>query len=97
MPYVIIWSPRAVQTYIDTLEYLKKNWTAREVNNFIARTDIALSYICKNPLLYPNSKKGDTRKCVLTKQVSLFYQLQGEDIELLYFWDTRQNPGKLNL
>lgn len=56
MSYQIIWSPQANQTYLLILEYLQKNWTEREINNFIERTEEVLSFISQNPLLYRYSK-----------------------------------------
>jgi hypothetical protein len=48
-------------------------------------------------LLFPYSKEGGIHKCVLVKQVSLFYRIKANNVELLVFWDTRQDPAKLVL
>jgi|GEM_PF-2342542 len=37
-----------------------------------------------------------TRK-EFVKQVSLYYRLKGQTIELLTFWDNRQDPSSLKL
>ena len=95
--YPIIWSPTAKISYYGILEYLDEKWTFREIEAFVNRTEEAIGHICKNPLLYPYSKESDTHKCVLVKQVSLFYRIKEDNIELLVFWDTRQNPAKIPL
>jgi len=41
--------------------------------------------------------ESDTYKCVVLKQVSLFYRVKTNSIELLVFWDNRQEPSKLRL
>ena len=97
MSYQIIWSPQANQTYLLILEYLQKNWTEREINNFIERTEEVLFFISQNPLLYRYSKQNDSYKCVVTEQTSLIYQIKQDKVELLSFWDNRQDPKKLNL
>jgi plasmid stabilization system protein ParE len=97
MPYSIIWSPVARITYYQILDYLDEEWTLREIENFIDRTEQALTHISQNPLLYNYSKTSDTYKCVLVKQVSLFYRLKAERVELLIFWDNRQDSSKLLL
>lgn len=97
MTVSVTWSPTAKRTYYQILEYLDKNWTQKELTAFITRTEEAIGSICTNPLLYPYSKESDTHKCVLVKQVSLFYRKQKSDIELLVFWDNRQDPSKLVL
>jgi plasmid stabilization system protein ParE len=95
--YSVIWSPTARLTYYQTLEYLDENWTEKELAAFINRTEEVISHICENPLLYPYSKESDTHKCVVVKQVSLFYRIKTTDIELLVFWDNRQDPARLLL
>jgi plasmid stabilization system protein ParE len=97
MSYTIIWSPTARLTYYQILDYLNEEWTLREIENFIDRTEQALTHISQNPLLYPYSTDSDCFKCVLVKQVSLFYRLKSERIELLIFWGNKQNPAKLIL
>jgi len=95
--YQVIWSPKSRITYYGILEYLTENWTLNELEAFIDRTEEVISHICDNPLLYPYSGNSDIHKCVVVKQISLFYRVKTDDIELLVFWDNRQDPAKLKL
>jgi plasmid stabilization system protein ParE len=95
--YTVTWSPAARLTYYQILEYLLEKWTYKELEAFIDRTEEVINHICLNPLLYPYSRESDTHKCVLVKQVSLFYRVRTNAIELLVFWDNRQDPAKLHL
>jgi len=88
--YSVTWSPTARITYYQILEYLLENWTFKELETFIDRTEEVITHICNNPLLYPYSDESNTHKCVVVKQVSLFYRVKLNDIELLVFWDNRQ-------
>ncbi|RXF72589.1 type II toxin-antitoxin system RelE/ParE family toxin [Arcticibacter tournemirensis] len=97
MSYSITWSPTARITYYQVLEYLDERWTIKEIEAFISRTEEVINYICDNPLLYPYSKESDIHKCVVVKQVRLFYRVRTDNIELLVFWDNRQDPVKLLL
>ena len=97
MPYSIVWSPRAFNTFVQVTEYLGKKWTGREVEKVIERTEEVLAHIKNNPLQYIYSKDLKAYRSVITKQVSLLYQVEEESIELLVFWDTRQDPGKLKM
>lgn len=94
MVYSIIWSPTARLSYYSILEYLGENWSFREIEAFIDRTEAVINHICDNPLLYPYSKEGDIHRCVVVKQISLFYRIKEKNIELLVFWDNRQDPKK---
>ncbi|WP_428329901.1 type II toxin-antitoxin system RelE/ParE family toxin [Mucilaginibacter sp.] len=91
----VIWSPKARLTYYEILEYLAEKWSIKEIETFIDRTEEVINHICTNPLLYPYSEKSDIHKCVLVKQISLFYRVRASNVELLVFWDNRQNPIKL--
>jgi len=95
--YSVTWSPTARLTYYQILEYLLENWTLNELEAFIDRTEEVLNHICINPTLYPYSRDGDAHKCVVVKQISLFYRVKINTIELLVFWDNRQDPAKLRL
>ncbi len=95
--YSIIWSPKARITYTHTLEYLYEEWTEKELKAFMHRTEEVIKYISNNPQLYSYSKEADAYRCVVVKQVSLFYRIKSNHIELLVFWDNRQNPEKLAL
>lgn len=90
----VTWSPTARITYYQILEYLDEKWTIKELKAFINRTEEVINHICNNPLLYPYSKESNIHKCVIVKQVILFYKIKDKDIGLLMFWDTRQDPAK---
>jgi len=47
--------------------------------------------------MYPYSPESDIHKCVIVRQVSLFYRVKFDVIELVLFWDNRQDPAKLKL
>ena len=93
--YTVIWSPTARLSYYKVIEYLIEKWTFNELEAFIDRTEEVITHICNNPLLYPYSVKGNAHKCVVVKQISLFYIVRDDIIELLVFWDNRQDPDKL--
>jgi len=95
--YTIKWLPEAEITYALVLEYLEKNWTSREVIKFIDRTDEVINYLVENLKQYFYSKKKDAYRAVVTRQVSMYYRIKSTEIELLIFWDTRQDPNKLKL
>ena len=94
MNYTIKWLPEAEVTYALVLEYLEENWTSNEITKFIDRTGEVISYLTGNPRQYLYSKKKDAYRAVVTNQVSLYYRIKRTEIELLIFWDTRQDPSQ---
>lgn len=47
--YSIIWSPTAKISYYKILEYLNDNWTIKELEAFVKRTEEVIDHIYKNP------------------------------------------------
>jgi hypothetical protein len=95
--YTIKWLPEAEVTYSLVLEYLDQNWTSKEITKFIDRTYEVISYLTTNPKQFIYSKNKDAYRVDVTRQVSLYYLIKSTEVELLIFWDTRQDPNKLNL
>jgi len=70
--YSVTWSPTARLTYYRILEYLAENWTIKEIESFIDRTEEVINHICNNHLLYPYSIESDTYKmcsCETSKSI----------------------------
>lgn len=92
----IVWSPLAVSDVEKTLDYLQKEWNEQVTLAFLDEIDKLLKQISFNPKQFPQvNRKLKVRKCVLTKQNTLFYRENKGFVELLRFFDTRQNPKKL--
>lgn len=97
MSHRIKWTFRAKNDYLLILDYLEENWTKKELLKFTAKTSKTIVQISKTPKAFPASKKRNIRKCVLIKQVSIYYRIKKSEIELLTFWDNRRKPKKLKL
>ena len=96
MPKRIIWAPSAEKDFAGILEYLSTNWNDKVANHFINRLDAFLHLIENNPGLFPVIHKDlKIRKCVITRQNTLFYRKLAGVIEIIRIFDTRQDPDKL--
>jgi plasmid stabilization system protein ParE len=94
----ISWTPTAKKTYFKVLEYLAENWTKREVKKFINEVDSLLTQITENPEVFQASgKKKNIRKALINKNNTLYYRIKPKEkeLELITFWDNRQDPQKL--
>lgn len=94
----IIWTPTARRTYFKVLDYLVENWTKKEVANFVREVESLLNQITNNPEMFQASrKKKNVRKGLITKHNTLYYRIKprNKELELITFWDNRQNSGKL--
>lgn len=99
MPWDIIWTPTARSSYFEILQYLADNFSEAELKAFEELVREVLQLIGQFPEIYEYSEESDTHRCVLSPQVSLYYQVKEspQEIELLVFWDNRQDPDNLSL
>ena len=91
--YKIVWTDHALSELEQTIDYLEKNWTERELKNFAAKLDHTIELISKSPELFPaSSEKFGIRKAVVEKYNSLYYRILNNSIEIISLFDNRQNP-----
>ena len=77
------------------VEHLQEEWSDRSANIFLKKLHEKLEAVRSNPKAFPEShvSKG-LRKCVITKQTSVLYEIHEEAIFVMNIIDTRQNPKK---
>lgn len=86
----IVWTPTATDTFYEILEYLIDNWSADVALKFEDKTRDLLSLLKTNQYLCPPSKiHNHLRKCRITKQTSIVYQIVRKEIHLTAFIDNR--------
>ena len=77
-------------------DFLAVQWSIKVKNDFIVKLDRSISTIKNYPESFPSSKKEKgLRKCVITKQTTLYYRFDEKKIKVVTIFDTRQNPKKL--
>jgi plasmid stabilization system protein ParE len=86
--------PQAENDFDDILEYLQKNWGEKVTNEFILKLERILFLISQKPNMFRRSTKMGIHQVLITKHNLLFYRILKNKIELLTFFDTRQNPFK---
>lgn len=92
----IRWSSFAENDLAKLLEYLDSKWNTSVCLKFINELDFCTSIIQQKPEQFPVfNKELQIRKCVITKQNSLYYKETSTRIEILRLYDTRQNPENL--
>jgi plasmid stabilization system protein ParE len=98
MPFEVIISNRAEANLDAIMEYLNENWSAEVRLNFLATLSTKLEYLSEMPFMYPESKlKAGVRKCVITKQVTLYYRIVEDRVEIITIQDSRANPENIDL
>jgi plasmid stabilization system protein ParE len=75
---------------------LTNTWSDKTKNHFLNLLTKKVSFISQNPEMYPKSDNmPEIRKCVVTKQSLLFYQInqESQSIEIISIQDARSNPN----
>lgn len=81
------------QTLRATIDIIESGWGDRYVNRFIKKLDDIVEKISISPYLFqaiPTDSRF--RRCVISKQTSLVYEVTASKIILLYLFDNRQEP-----
>lgn len=101
MAFEITWTQKAIESYASNIKYLQEDWSEREVKSFLLLTKRKLDVLKKYPNIgIAQSEENQNIRCtVLHKRIKLIYRVNifKMEIELLLFWNTWQNPGKLKI
>ncbi|WKS94535.1 type II toxin-antitoxin system RelE/ParE family toxin [Riemerella columbina] len=99
MERVILWTDTAKKSFDDNITYLLEDWTEKEIENFINKTDAAIENIRYQPYIgksingYP-----EYRSLLVVPQISLVYRVVNNyEVLLITFFNNYQNPYKLKV
>jgi plasmid stabilization system protein ParE len=88
---IILSEPAAEQLQL-LLDYLEVEWSSRVRDSFLLKLERSFTVLQQFPISSPNSEKFlGLRKCVITPQCSAYYQIRGDDIEIIAFFDNRMD------
>ena len=77
-------------------DHLLKNWSKKVKDDFVAKLDHCIELIRTQPEIFRESKKGkQLRRCVITKQTTMYYRFDSKRINIVTLFDTRQDPNEL--
>lgn len=89
-------SKRAMKGLENLLVYLEEEWSTKVKHEFVLKLDKSFKQIQKLPDSFPESEKiRSLRKCVVTKQTTIFYKYSETSIDVVAIFDNRQNPKSL--
>jgi plasmid stabilization system protein ParE len=93
----IHWSEPAQNDYWKNIQYLENEWTIKEVHNFMDKTDELIDLLEKGNVTFKPTDYKNTFQVPIVKQITLFYRLENNKIELLRFWNNYQDLAKFSL
>ena len=94
----IVITARAQNELNQLFEYLVLKWNLKVKDDFVNKLYLVLKIVAKSPESFSvSSKNVKFRKCVVTKQNTLYYHYNEKHIVVVAVFDTRQNPKKLKI
>ena len=96
--YSIIWSTMTEITFAEEIEFIFEKWNQVEVDKFDYLVRENLKRISKNPLIGNQKLNEQVYSLVISKQTTLYYSFSDNEktINLILFWNNKQNPKLLN-
>ncbi len=94
MALEINWTDEAIESYNNVVTYLSENWSEKVVDRFILEVKDILKLIKTGKVKFRHSAKKNIHEILITKHNLLLYRIYPDRVDLILFWDTRQNPKK---
>ena len=95
--FEILWTDLALEELSETVEYLKREFSQKEIDILGDEIERITSITSQNPNIFPNSDRLQTRKAVILKFNTLYYRIMNDKIEIVSFFLNRQSPDKMKL
>ena len=96
MSLPVIWSPASREEYAEILQYVNSEFGTDAALRVMDKIEATIEHIASFPRAYPFSEiRPDIHKAVISPQTSLLYRIAETQIQLLHFWDNRQDPRRM--
>ena len=95
--FEILWTDLTLEVLSETVEYLKREFSQKEIDNLGDEIERISSIISQNPNIFPHSDRLQTRKAAILKFYTLYYRIMNDKVEILSFFSNRQSSKKKKL
>lgn len=91
--FKIHWTEHASIELNDILDYLRENWSEREIVQFVKALERTIDIASRFPEIYPVSQQRvNMRRAVVDKQNTVYYRIVGSSLHILSVYGHRRNP-----
>lgn len=97
MGLAVFWTPKAIDSYNQVIDYLIENWPEKVRIDFAQKVDRTIALLETGTISFRTVGHKDLQEVLITKHNLLIYRVKKTNIELLRFYDTRQHPDKKKL
>ena len=88
--FEIAWTHEAQRHLHEIREYLSHHYSLKEVKKFFKILENKIGMVSKKPYNFiPSDLKKNVRKCVLSEQATLFFEVADKQVVVLAVFDDR--------
>ena len=95
MAKAVRWTPKAIDTYIDVLSWLRIHWTIKEEDRFVDDVEKTIRYILKFPRGFRSAGHARLREAPIKPYNILLYRIDPKAIVIIGLFDLRRHPKAL--
>ncbi len=96
--YKVFWTDYALDELAQTIKYIEKNWTEKEIKNFSLKLEETIGFIAQNPYFFQTSDfKKEIRRAIILNHNTLYYRIMNNSVEVISLFSHRQDPKKRKL
>ncbi|MBV6404153.1 MAG: type II toxin-antitoxin system RelE/ParE family toxin [Flavobacteriales bacterium] len=95
MAKAVRWTPQAIDSYIEVLAWLRKQWTAKEEQHFVEDVERTVRYIVKFPRGFRSAGHARLREAPIKPYNLLLYRIDPAAIVIIGLFDMRRHPKAL--
>ena len=95
--YKVVWTDHALFELQDTLQYLEKNFSAKELQNLSRKIEHTVSLIAQNPNIFSKVESLEIHRVNILTFNTMYYRVKVDTIEIISFFLNRQSPTKRRL
>jgi plasmid stabilization system protein ParE len=88
----IFWTDEAKETFAAIFSFILDRFNERSAKKFLKQTNRILAIIKLQPEIFEASISDQFRKGKITNHTSVYYEIEDDQIRLLFFFDNRQEP-----
>ena len=96
MPFTVLWSDEASKTFEGIVTFIFEEWGILAAQKFESRVIEILELLKFRPYSFQSIDQFPSyKKILVSKQTYLFYEIDGDNVVLTYFWNNAKNPDDL--
>ncbi len=88
----VLWTYTAIEQLNSNILYLKENWDAKVLDDFLEELDKTVDYISKGLIFGMYDERTNFHKYLVVRQIYLFYKIENNILYIEYLWNNYQKP-----